>query len=167
MALIPADLSQQMLASTKNQTNGMKAMSDLGNAISQYIIQNAVVNFSYSGVDPVPKPVVIPLITGKIISMTISLVQVPGGMPQLNLLLGQGIMTGIYVPDPPFAGSTGTLIGFPPTTLTLSQATKREDAFLNMATTIVNNIKSFVPTVPCSGVYPPAVSGVATPLGII
>lgn len=165
--LIPQALANEMLSATNGQTNGTKAMLDLGNTISKYIITNAVVNFSYAGVDPVPKPVNIPLITGKIISMTINLIQVPGGMPQLNLLLGYGIASGIYLPDAPFVGSPGNMIGFPPTTLSLSMSSSRELAFLNMATTIVNDIKKFTPTIPCSGVYPPAVSGVATPLNII
>jgi len=169
MALIPQALANEMLKATKGATNGPKAMSDLGNAISKYIIQNAVVNFSYSGVtgSAPPVPVVLPLITGRITSMTIKLVQVPGGMPQLNLLLGQGISTGIYVPNAPFSGSPGSLVGFPPTSLKLSNSPSREVAFLQMATTIITDIKKFVPSVPCSGAHPPAVSGVATPIGII
>lgn len=165
MALVASALASKMLDATEMATDGALAMSKLGIAISEYVIANAVINFSFTGVSPAPATITTPA-TGKFTNMVIQLTQVAGGFPQFNLLLGTGIMTGIYLPDSPFSCSPGSMIGFPITTVGYSGETDRKVMYNNMAKTIVSDITKFVPTVPCAGTYG-AFVGTCTPTGII
>ena len=164
MALNANILAQRMMASTQGMTNGVIALQKLGQAIAKYLIEATVVQFIYIGYDPKGRPYV-GKAKGKIKSMVIVLTQNRGGMPILNIQLGQGIMTGIYTPNPPYMCAPGSMVGFPPTTITIhtSRLKSREAAYKKMAQQIVNNVKTFVPSVPCPGQYK-KYTGVATPM---
>jgi len=161
--LVASDLKDAMLASTEQKTDAISANLALGNSISTYLITNTVINFSFSGVNPVPSTITVPA-TGKITLMPIVLVPSIGAIPAMNIAIGLGIMAGIYIPDAPFVCSPGSMLGFPPTTIVVS-GSSRDDAYQMMADAIVKDMTSFVPTVPCAGNYG-AYVGACTPTGI-
>jgi hypothetical protein len=174
MPLAINDLQTELMNSTLNQPNAQVAMKKMGDAISSYIMANALVNFSWVGVRPPPPPppepdpitVAVGKITGIVITLTPSMMtSAPQAMAFMANQIRTGVAMGTYMPDPPWSTSPGNLLTIPPLTLTPAGVAERSACFLHMATEIITWITGFVPTVVCSGSHTVYI-GTATPVSI-
>lgn len=173
MPLVAPALAKEMLKATNKCTSATVAQKKLGDAISKYIMQNAIVTFAWVAVKPVPPPPVpdpVVIATGKISGIKIMLKpdksSKPGkGLITMGMQIQMGCAKGMYKPNAPWATSPGMLSSIPPLKLSLSRLPSREATMLKLATQIVVWMTSYVPSIPCSGVRGPYI-GVATPTKI-
>ena len=176
--LIPTALASDMIDATEGAVDGHIAMMKLGNAISSYIMKNAMIMFGWVGIftppppaPPIPDAIIIA--TGKIQGIMISLTQSgataqPAALMALATQIRTGVAMGLYMPDAPWSCSPGSMATIPPLSLSLA-GNNRQMVFLSLATQICTWIQTFIPTVPCAGTHTVGVPyiGTATPTVIL
>ena len=151
MTLDANALKTAMLSATLNDLSAETALSDLGNAIALYLLNNTVLTFTW--VDPSGTYTAI----GAIISLTITLT------PSLGIVYGAGhdfirdqIQAGLTadlfnITDPGYSTSPASMIDAPAFDLRIGTTTSRDDAFFDLASRIVNQFKAYQPGQPISG----------------
>lgn len=168
MALIPSALAQKLLQATNNAKSAEIGLSNMGKAISEYLVQNAEITFSWNGAKstsspPVPDPLTIG--NGKIISMP-PITIIPSmatnkntSNSNLGIQIALGISLGIYNLNPSWVTSPGMIGNMPPIKINLS-GNNREKAMLQLATQIIDAIKKYKPVMPCVGLRGPFIGGI-------
>jgi len=160
--LIIADLADTMKLATQGKTNPAEAMTALGMSISNYILANAVLTFSWIASNTVypyePDPIIVA--TGGFLSVTIILT--PGGETNhsaakltFETQIMNGMKTATYnitqITVPPFATVAGISSDIGAVTLNVTGLTARDAAFLQMATDIITWLKAYIPAMTCAG----------------
>ena len=166
MALSAGSMKQDMIEATDGVEDASGALSALGDAIADNIMDNAVVNFAWVAVNPggAPDPTVVA--AGEISNVIINLstVKAVGSSPapavinatQAALILG--LTAALYnITDPGFATSPGAMATSPSLAL-LSLAgvqgkDTRDAAYDAMASAIVTWVKTQLPVAPCAGTH--------------
>lgn len=160
MALIPVELGAKMQAGAAGAV-GPEGIIGLCNAISEYIITNATFMGTFNGIGPPPAsaPVVAP-VTARIISCTVVGGYVPG-LAELATKIQTGVAQAQFMYDPPFSGATGVLGISSPLILTPTGTNDPTGSMLSLANQICLWLQAWTVTVPCVGIVPPAISGMA------
>lgn len=165
-------LKTTLMTATLGATDANVAMKKMGDAITEYILTNALVNFgwvAFTVPPPLPDPVIATV--GKMYDVAVVLTpskmtSAVSAMAYLANEIRLGVSIGTYTPDAPWSCSYGTMLDIPILVLTPSGVADRDASFLHMATEIYTWITSYVPTVTCSGAHG-AYIGVATPVSIM
>lgn len=155
--LVPSELASKLIANVVGPDSA-SAFRQLGDTLSDYVKQNAVVNFAWVGATTTPPPTPDPTVvaTGKIINFNLELS--PSFSPDpvsafallsLQFQVGWALATynitsGIFSTTP---GVVGTAL---PLVITIA-APDRNAAMLLLATQFITWIKSHIPLAPCSG----------------
>jgi hypothetical protein len=141
-----------MMTATLNKTNAAEALSSLGSSIATYIMTNALITFSWNGIQPPTDPTT--TATGKILGLVFTLT--PSGASDqstaINFLKNQfiaGLVASTYnITDPGFT-TTPAAMATSPNTSNLNlviTADNRDGAFQQLAISIIDWIKIQIPT---------------------
>ncbi len=149
-----------MKAATEGAVEPASALTALGNAIADYVKDNAEILFSWTAamVNPpfTPDPTVIA--NGEIVDLTIVLTPSmattqPAALSALAGEIQAGFMTGMYnITDSGFATSPAVMADIPPLTISI-MASDRDSAYLQLANQIIDWITAYVPATPCAGTH--------------
>lgn len=151
-------LKKVMMDSTYLSTDYLNALHILGLDIAQYIINNTVLIFSWVAVNTIP-----PFNTenttpnGEIltcpINLTLSYAKVPvNGLVHMAEEIVAGIkLSSFNITDVGYSTSQNLLSDCPDFSLTINGTDSRDSAFDQLATQIVNQLKSYHPTPVISG----------------
>lgn len=175
MPIVPTVLAKEMMDAVKDETSAFPAMKKLGDAIAKYILQNAMIFFSWNALIPsvpIPIPEIIPMLpasfTNVKILLTPSFAPVPGvGGILMGLQIQMGMMLATYNLKKPWMTSPGIVVAAPPLIL-ITDGPSREIVFNLIALQIFAWMQMVIPVTPCAGInlLTKAV-GVAMPLKII
>lgn len=173
MSLNANALANELKNAVEGETDAFSAMSKLGNAIANYLLNNAQLTFVWNGIkssDGSPDPVT--SASGGIVSLTITLT--PEGtknhvnnMSHLANQIRSGVLVGTYnITQGGFSTSPLPMADAPPLNLSMGGEEARDDAFLNLCTQIVNWMKSYAPSAKILGSHgaytaPPGTGGTA------
>lgn len=156
--LVPSALVSVLLA-LPPATDPATANQQVADAIKNYVITNAVVNFAWAAtLGPTPDPVT--TATGKIVSFPLVLAPsgitvYPASVNQLATdITAKWLLATYNITAPGFTCSPGTVSAAPPLTLTITGNTQAA-AMLPFATQLLNWIKSQTPAAPCAGSHGP------------
>ena len=171
MALSKDGLKTVLLGASEGQSDGSVALSNMAGDMSAYIIDNAVISFSWVATNPSngsPDPQT--TVTGEIISLIISLTQSgadnqPSAMTYLANEITTSFQVGSYnITESGFSTTSAIMSDIPALSINFS-ATDRDDAFDKLATQIIDWITSYIPASVCSGTHGVYV-GVGTPVSV-
>lgn len=159
-------LANAMKLATYGIENVETALTNLGNGIATYLINNAELNFSWHGekVNPIPPPptLVDPVViaNGGIVSLTIHLTashatSVQTALDQLANEIRAGVMAGTYnITDAGFSTIPLPMSDIPLLSLNPSNASGengRNDAFAFLANEIITWFTGYTPAAPVLG----------------
>lgn len=160
MSLVVNDLKAVMLAATYGHTNYTTPLTQLGNAIRDYIIANAVLTFKWKAtntVDPYDTENQTP--SGKILTcpivLTPSQATVPvNGLVYLATEIVAGIRAGTFnITEGGYSTTAQLLSDCPDFTLTIDGTNSRDSAFNQLATQIVAQLTAYQPGTSVSGTH--------------
>lgn len=152
MPLVVSELKNVMMAATANKTNAAEALSSLGTSIATYIMTNSLVTFSWNGIQPPTDPTT--TATGNILGLVFTLT--PSGatdqLTAINFMKNQfvtGLVASTYNITVPGFSTTPAAMATSPNTSNLNlaiTADNRDEAFQQLATSIIDWIKIQMPT---------------------
>lgn len=153
------NLAQAILDATYLKTSAAEALQAEGEAVADYIMNNAEFAFSWEAVNAVPEPDPVTTATGEFVSLSISLTPsnaTTKAAADTHLISEYvaGMSGATYnITDSGFSTTAGSMSTAPTvSSLTLTvNATTRENAALQKATQIINWIKALKPAGVCSG----------------
>jgi hypothetical protein len=172
MTLSIDGLKTAMMNATNKKTNGVEALTDMGNAIADYLKEEAVVSFSWTGtntVSPYDNEKQTP--EGDITSITISLTQSnktssSGALSHLADEITAGVKTAQYnITETGYTTTPAVMSDVTSLSLSIDGTSDFNSAYQQLAQQIYNWITGYVPAAPCAGsrlTY----SGKGTPSGI-
>lgn len=153
-------LADKMKNAVAGKTDAVDALAALSSAISEYIVENAVINFSWIAVNPVggaPDPIT--SAAGSFTSMPIVLT--PSGVTdyeqsqaQFSSQCDSGFSASQYnITDAGFSTTPAVAGTSIPLTLSIPETNSYDEAMSALASNIVDWIKQQVPTIPVSGTH--------------
>lgn len=153
--LVATELARKMKESVSAATEGQE-LSKLGQAIAQYISDNAVVTFSWAGVSPSSTPDPTVVFYPSSIKCQISLTPTGTTNPTLSMLhLGTQIQTGIssaiILPAEGFVLPTINFLATSPCPFTPTGVADQEISFNLFAATIITWFKTCINPAPFPG----------------
>jgi len=174
MPLIASELKDNLISELNGVDNANDALSLLGDTISTYIVENALINFAWVAANPsgTPDPVVVA--QGEIVSLQITLTpSLADNSAQAFTHLIAEVTTsfalGTYnITDDGFVTSPGSLSTSPSIGVFSINvdADNQEDALLQLAQAFITYIQNQIPTAPCSGVRIGIYTGTGTVVSI-
>ena len=152
MSLSVNDFKNVMMDSTNGATDGVAALLDLGTAIANYLKDNAIIDFSWNGINPGPPTVIDPVIvtTGEIISLAIVLTQSLATTAEdaMNFMANEitnGLKLGMFnITATGFSCTPVLMSDIPPLALSPG-GDSREEAYSNIAEQIIDWITGYSP----------------------
>lgn len=166
MPLLATSLKSALEAATEAVDNVDDALTSLGDAIADYVKDNAVVNYGWVAVNPAGAPDPVVAATGEITVFEVSLSVIksasgapaPAGIILMQTALITSMTAGLHnitqsgfvtVPSPMASSPSLALLSF----AGVQGKDNRSDAYTELSNAIVTWVKAQVPTMPVAGTH--------------